>query len=210
MKSMPPRTHASDLSDDELILFDSLWACDTPGHMLHRDAYPVYANTPYSHSIPDDQLRARLLALVERKLLFTYKYAGSAARPPRSEDCYALTSAGLQAWEAERCPDWSRFIVDSEYADSLTVAALSEEIGLRFIDVCRQSGLWAIAAAQPVHRVEHDVSLVRWKTFGEVHYFEVPTLPEVSGPKVDWALYRSKRIWWRSTSELWPPGTPAP
>ena len=202
MRKAPLRTHTSDLTDDELILFDFLWDGDAPQHMLYSEAIAVHGNTPYSHSIPDEQLPARFLDLVERGLLRSYAETQHAVRSYGSEDCFGLTKRGFEAWESERLPDWSRYINDSWVNDCLTVAAISAEHGSRFIEICRESGLWDIGEAMPIHSVKTKVSLVEWKTFGEVHYFDIPTTLDGMRGSVNWTLYESKRSWWRSVSEL--------
>ena len=201
MRKAPPRTHASELTDDELVIFDFLWRDDAPRHMLYKEPLAVHANTPYSHSIPDEELGARLFDLVDRDLLRMHTSPPRAGRLPGSEESVGLTKRGFEAWESERRPDWTRYIEDSWEDDCLTVAALSAELGSRFIEVCRESGVWNIGEETARCRVERHVSLVRWKTFDEVHYFELP-VPEGTWRPTNWTLYESKRVWWGNVAEL--------
>jgi len=203
MKQPPPRTHASSLSDDELVIFDFLWDAGAPVSLLYGQVLPLHANTSYSHSIPDSELHGHLLALVERGLLEvgTSDMGPAHARCPT--DVFDLTGAGFVAWESERLPDWSRYIQDGCLDARLTVAAPSLQVGMRFVEVCRCTGLWNIADVEALHRVETGVQLLPGKTFDEVHFFDMPTLEEDSHRQVDWAQYQSERIWWRTIGELW-------
>jgi hypothetical protein len=209
MELIPPRTSASDLDDDELILFDFLWDKDAPINFLYADIFCLHANTPYSHSISDDQLRSRLLALVERNLLFVSPALPAVAHAWGSEEGFGLTKKGFEAWEAERLPDWSRYINDSWGDNDFTVTAASKQIGIQFIEGCRKSGLLSMAAPEPTYSVEKDVQHFSWKTFDELHYFIIQTSYDES-LVANWPLYERDRVWWRVTSELWTPGTTSP
>lgn len=209
MRLKPARTNASDLDDDELILFDFLWENHAPIKFLYADAFALHANTPYTHLIPHDELRPRLLALVERNLLFLHQPMPAVARVWRSDVGFGLTKQGFAAWESERLPDWSRYLYDSTSDDTFTVRSVSERIGICFIEACRKCGLLSTAASEAIHSVEKDVELVPWNVFAEVHCFEISDSRQVSAP-VNWPLYESNRIWWRGTFELWTPGQPSP
>jgi hypothetical protein len=66
---LPKRTNATDLTDNELLLFDFLFDTSLAFHHLRTDDYSFHMNCTYSHSLDDDRLRVTLASLVDRRLL---------------------------------------------------------------------------------------------------------------------------------------------
>ncbi|GHU29062.1 hypothetical protein AGMMS50256_13030 [Betaproteobacteria bacterium] len=196
MKSIPPRTYASELTDDEIILFDFLWEGDAAERFLYGEALGVHANTPYSHSIHDDQLCFWLQDLINRNLLC--KRTGK-----KSEEIFSLTQRGFEMWESERLPDWFRYVNDSWCDEIFTVSAVSKQIGLQFIEAYRKCGSLVLPEEEPIYHVEFDVELVRWKVINEVRYWEFPvSLDDFLTTTTNWFEFIENRVWWRVAGEL--------
>ncbi len=76
MPTLPHRTNATSLSDDDLLLFDSMFPYSVPEDLLRRDSYPAQMNVQYSHALDDHCLRERLHSLMHQGLV-----VGNGTRP---------------------------------------------------------------------------------------------------------------------------------
>jgi len=198
------RTGKTDLSDDELIICDSLWEYEhtMPLKLIYRDIFPDIVNIPYSHSIPDDRLEEALDALVARGVLSTETVIMTTRRniAPYPHRVFGLTSLGGNVWELERSPDWQLYVheeCDDSDGNCCLISCLSPTIGQQFI-----SARFGLNADEVFHEVLGRAPLVPWKEFASVHRFRVPFDPETDGVEIDWEAYERNRVWWSGTNEL--------
>lgn len=213
MSDLPPprRTNITELSDDELLLFDFLFDKHLCHHHLRAENYPFHMNCGYSHGLGDIDLEKSLTTLVERGLL-TCKEAMTLRiefREFRRDKTYALTEAGGRLWELERCPDWDRFLATSTWElgincrGMIRVVCSNESIGR----LCLGS-MFAAGLISPVSRIRvrllRNVRLLPWKAFPRVNsirYKINDNTNDVMFP-AHWDVYNAGRCWWRDIAEL--------
>ncbi len=197
MTDKPKRTGVTDLTDDELLLFDFMFQWWVPLRALRREKYSFHMNCRYNHNLDD----ARLMATVERLVEVGWiapKEEPDGIGPP----CFSLTEAGGDLWQRERRPDWTTYVDESvcHVESRLTVLSPSEETANRYFDVGRSVGLWLVEG--PVNRRIRmiDFDLLPWRTFKTV--FAVVADNVADDFETRWDRYESQRTWWRNIGEL--------
>lgn len=196
MSEFPQRTGLTDLSQAELLLFDSMFSCWVSAHLLPDAVYAFHMNCSYSHGLSDTQLDETLQRLIEQQLI----------QQRDGEDWphsfLALTPAGGTLWEAERKPDWSRYVA-SQFRCSTkrqTVVASQEEIASQYLHAIIAS---RVIAATGVIRAKHlrQCQLLPWRIFDHVAVVSVLAVDNTSAI-ADWKTYESSRNWWGNIREL--------
>jgi hypothetical protein len=202
------RTNMTGLSDDELVICDSLWPYEhsVPLKYLYQDIFPDIANLPHNHTIPDQDLESVLDSMVARGILRTETRILTTRNgvPPYPHRVFGLTTEGGLTWEIERTPNWQLYVnVESDDLDESlnVVSCLSEEIGRKFIQAQIRSGYWQIAGTYK-HSLVPRAPLVPWKQFTDVHQFRVLLATEAERTLLDREVYESERVWWSCTHEL--------
>jgi len=174
MERPPRRTGVTDLSDDELLLFDFLFDKSAAAGFFRQDRYALHLGVGYSHGLDDQQLTGVLDDLCRRGLLLIdFGITGYA---------YELTAAGGELWELERRPIWDRYCdtgessftnQDGKSADVQILRILSP-----YLETCRDYVKLATevgyespyGSRSPVrYRIVEGDALFRWKDFPEVH-----------------------------------------
>jgi hypothetical protein len=193
---LPKRTGQTELSDDELLLFDFLFDTWVPFGALVRDAYIVHMNVRYSHRLEDNALRETLERLIASKLVTTW----TIKRPQHRSINYSLTAKGGRLWEKERQPDWNRFCTSTHLESELVVTSPSLQTAETFVRAWHECGLDTCDLSQMHHEHRSSEKLVPWKSFTDIYEVHVPYVRDELGG--DWACYEGKRQWWRSITEL--------
>lgn len=193
---MPPlkRSKKTDLTDNELILFDAIFDGDCSFEMLTKDNIREYGHLPYAHDLDDDALQALLTELVDKGLLRTFVYAY--ADDTDDTDYYGLTQKGGDLWEAERNPDWERYIYTRQYfEDDLRIWAV-ESVSLNaaqnYLQVAREGGFGAPDEVTLVRKPNH--LFLPWKTF--------PLVFELYGEASEDLSFAMPLKWWRTIPDL--------
>ena len=131
MDSPPQRTNLTDLTTDQLLLFDFLFQYRLFERQLRRDVYPLHLNVNYSHGLDDEELSASLKSLEHR---------GDVTSCETEEGRqWELTPAGGHKWELERNPCWSTYCEtrwgESHSGDKVlySVVSLSERVRAQFL-----------------------------------------------------------------------------
>lgn len=173
MQTLPFRTNATYLSDDELILLDILFQWGSPASLLRRKHFHAQWNLGYSHNLDDDQLRCRLRWLCEHGVL-------TVERDERK--CLQITQHGFELWSQERCPVWEQYCMDRYGATlrdrtMITVVAVSPKIRDDFLKLC------PLEPARRRTATIADYGLIRYRSFDHL-YVGVATWQE----NVDFAL----------------------
>ena len=134
MTELPKRTGATDLTDDELLLFDFFWQWFVPRHSLDSESYSLHMNVAYTHGLNSAQIDDVLKNLLERELITCRK---------TSHQIYTLTPRGGALWESERQPVWERYISEpgSHNDKRLSVVTLNEALGRCYIGAMFSAGL---------------------------------------------------------------------
>jgi hypothetical protein len=105
MNALPTRTGNSDLSDEELLLFDMLFDSNATAAQMSSTNYPCHMNCGYNHSLSDADLSCTIDSLLSRNLIRLIGNSSDSTAP-----IYSLTESGGERWEVERRPDWNRYV----------------------------------------------------------------------------------------------------
>lgn len=202
--SMPPfRTHATWLSDDDLILLDVMFDGSAMASMLGARHFLDQWNMP-PHGLSDEQLQCRLRWLCEHGVL------DSIADDDGTR--LQITAAGGELWSRERCPVWERYCTEKyrttrQGLTLMTVVAVSPEVRDDFLR------LWLYYPARRRTATIADVGLIPWRPFGRL-YVGMATYQEIT----DWSCDEHSEVieacrgystrleegctWWRTVGEL--------
>lgn len=207
--SKPPlRTGITELADDELLLFDALFAGPWPVRALRQGEYGFHLCVDYSHGLDDTTLKARVADLADRELIDVQVKDPA---PHHGWEYCGLTPAGGALWELEREPDWTKYCSDGQDAEGNYVFdAYCEQTAVACMHAYEAAGFLAIDPAKAVcHRFElggkrRSWPLVSWKKSSLDYSIVVPGEDRVRQPhEVDTSdEYESRRWWWRSIGEL--------
>jgi len=207
LRQPPRRTGATDLTDDELLLFDALFSCPWPMFALRRLEYGFHLNVGYSHNLDDDGLLAGIEALVERGLMATDFRDPCEGRNLRY--C-ALTAAGGEQWECERRPDWSKFCSDSYPEGHVEIDAYCTATAEAYMHAIEQCHDESLDIARAVFRRfetggrSRPWPLISWRASALDYTLVVPVIEsKVLQPhEKKREDYEARRWWWRTISEL--------
>jgi len=212
LRQLPSRTDVTELSDDELLLFDAIFECPWPVQALRRGEYGFHLNVRYTHGLSDEDLRARIVELVDRGLMTTdiRDPVESLNRP-----YCALTPTGGVLWELERKPDWSKYCSDSYDDDEMAIDAYCEGTALACMRAFHEAGWHDIRPAEAKcirYRVgweQRKWPLISWKESKLDYSIVVPhferggmQLPEIEKFAKLAPRYDEQRWWWRTITEL--------
>jgi hypothetical protein len=211
MQNPPRRTNATNLSDDELLLFDFLFDKNLSFHHLRIEHYSFHMNCLYSHSLNDADLELTLASLVARGLLNCKvgKIWRIETREYVDGKIYALTESGGHLWELERLPDWDRYLTTSQWMlgtnnrGMIRIVCPNEEIGRLCMGAMFAAGLIAPIGRIRVRNI-WDAMLLPWKTFGKVKSIRCKTSDNANDAMFPslWNVYNARRCWWRDIAEL--------
>lgn len=208
---LPKRTHATDLTDNELLLCDFLFDTSLAFHHMRIGDYSLHMNCRYSHSLDDDQLRETLASLVGRRHLkegigpIYNVETRDWSHGPR----YTLTESGGDLWDREREPDWNSFVATAHWELGLNsrgmmrIMCIDERIGRMCLGSMFGAGL-----VSPIGRIRvraiRNIRLLPWKTFSRVYSIRCKTNDSIDDEPVpaDWSVYNARRTWWRDIQEL--------
>jgi hypothetical protein len=136
---VPAHTSATDLTDDQLLLFDFIFNIWIPLGALSRERDPWNMHVGSTHTLSDAQLAETLQELSGRHLI--------QSRPAGIAPAHTLTAGGGALWEQERRPDWDAFCESSHPGLSVSVIAPILTTAETFLRVCYQplvdEQLWA-------------------------------------------------------------------
>lgn len=202
------RTGITELADDELLLFDALFACPWPVRALRQAEYGYHLCVDYSHGLDDATLKARIVDLADRGLIDVQIEDPA---PHRGWEYCGLTPAGGALWELEREPDWNKYCSDRQDAEGNYVFdAYCEQAAVACMHAYEAAGFVAFDLAKAAcHRFEPGERrrawpLISWKESSLDYSIVVPGEYRVRQPhEVDMsAEYESRRWWWRIIGEL--------
>ncbi|MBI5928599.1 MAG: hypothetical protein HY862_04780 [Chloroflexi bacterium] len=201
MLKIPSRTHATNLTDDELILLDAMFDKRRSMRQLQAENFGEAINFPpeYIHQLDDYELRDALGSLVARG------WVDMERADSNRYMLYGLTTAGGDVWELERQPDWDRYVRSSSWCERIAgldqwlaeVLSPSVEIAAAFYSSDREVKIHKAGLT-----ILDDYDLLYWKTFPTIYQILAPYSPLMDWPSVDWEVYEQNRVWWRDLMEL--------
>lgn len=204
MRNLPYRTNSTWLSDDDLILFDVIFARGTLIRLLRRRSFREQWNLGYNHNYTDAELKLRLRELWKHRVIEVES---------RNNRTYLrMTAEGGRLWSEERCPVWERFCTErikttSQGRSLMSVVAVSPGVRDDYLRV------WSPKESRRRVTAICNFGLVSWRSFPTLHvgiatYFErLPQTPDEIAIYRQWyfghqARAQNDRSWWRSVPEL--------
>lgn len=205
MKEPPNRTKHTNLTDDELLLFDLLLDRRCSLAALNAKEYSIHLNVPYTHSISDSELAKVLMDLKVRGLLHCKRIIRDGIEKPT----FTLSDRGREHWENERNPDWRSFVVsrgrewEQHLCGSTTIYCIDESIGKRFGAALFASGLATPVSGMRVKKLE-SLRLIPSKHFDGVSMIRFKSNDRLTSipRQIDWQVYHDSRCWWNCINEL--------
>ncbi|QDT10968.1 hypothetical protein K239x_29610 [Planctomycetes bacterium K23_9] len=202
MQNQLRRTHATELTDAELILFDIIATRGGTRRYFHPDVFPLQYNYPSHGFTPND-----LSAALNR-----FEASGWATgsdfidRHSKSDREISITDAGARLWESERQPDWSRLVMEwygrsrpNTERHRVSVLGHSHAICQRFFDVSCECGFFDYDLGPVVSRMANR-KLIYWRPVQPV-YLISGWLNSWHG-RADWEHFQRERVWWRFADEI--------
>lgn len=207
----PNRTNATDLTNDELLLFDFLFDKTLAFHHLRKNDYSFHMNCLYSHGLSDGELKFLLESLVVRGLLHrkTGRIFRFETRDYVKGDLYTMTEAGGELWERERLPDWNRFLCTAHWELGINCRGMMRVVcaDATIAKMC-MGAMYASGLISPIGRLRlrtiWNARLLPWKTFSRVQSIRCKTNSNIRDlpSATDFDLYNKMRCWWRDIREL--------
>jgi hypothetical protein len=196
MRRFPKRTHSTDLTDDELILFDVMFDSRVEFKLLRRPGFTARFNY-HCHNLDDEQLSATLQRFLDSGLLTTVRF--------KDKIGFQLTPRGGELWERERLPSWERYATEryGEWRNGKPFVAI------RVAAQQTRDDFWRIGCdvAMFTHTTGRlrkakikNHELIPWKQFDAV-YVTIATLDD-SFSVEDWRALEERRTWWRRVREI--------
>jgi hypothetical protein len=192
------RTGLVNITDAELTLIDAFADNGAlPFHFIRDPIFPLSFNRD-SHAMDDVSLQL----LLARWLRIGWLHARDAHDGLR----YGLTPLGLQIWERERRPDWSRFVVNSHRESEDSGRTIETELGaskpvIEAFHALRQE-LTGVSSLR-VRRLRMTIDRARLHPVKILSpLFAIVSVRPHANEPTDWARYERERIWWRDSVEL--------
>lgn len=205
------RTYKTDLSDDELLIFDVLFDSKVEVNaLIGGEDFETNFNCP-SHELEIIDLGRAINNFVKNGLVRLY--LAERINGKTFSTYVELTEDGGGFWEKERRPDWDKFVADLSSDEKgfweVRVFSSTVDTAKKFIMTAHACGLYELEDVNSlmVHKValSERVAIVPWKKFENAYWVtsKISRKSNDSGKReIDWELYREKIDWWRSVEEL--------
>jgi len=197
MMCLPQLTGITQLTDDELLLFDFMFDKRLEQRHLERDDYSFHMNVRYCHSLDSEQLREALIRLATQGLVVATT-DGSVTR-------WSLTPLGGSQWELERKPRWDAYCGELEKPlrsgkPVMMVLSPSKATAEKFWDMGVNARLWKMGNEPRRYWRIQNHRLIPWRDFSAIHVLAARNAAYTHEP--EWEAYEANRTWWRTISEL--------
>lgn len=196
------RTGVTDLTDAELLLFDIIATRGGTYRVFHPDVFPLQYNYP-SHELDAQTLVDTLRRFESIGWTGGVNFVDQGSRSNRS---IRITNAGAELWEAERRPDWTRFVMEwygRSIGDSarhrVSVLGHSPSVCRQFFDVLCECGFFDYDGGR-VLTASAQRRLIYWRPKQTV-YLVSAWLNSWHNP-TDWLYFQMHRTWWRFPDEI--------
>ena len=195
---LPRRTGITQLTDDELLLFDFMFDNRLEQRHLERDDYSFHMNVRYSHNLDSEQLREGLMRLAAQGLVVA-KTDGGITR-------WTLTPLGGSQWELERQPRWDAFCCGASEKtlrsgrNAIMVLSPNRATVEDFWNVGVKTRLWTMGDEQRRYWQIRNHRPISWRAFPAIHVLAARDASYAD--ETDWDEYQANRTWWRNITEL--------
>jgi hypothetical protein len=203
MAEISRRTGVSGLTDAELELLDqAVWRWGS--RASYRTEFFLGQYNRPCHGLDDAALSSVLDRFEELGWTTGRNYSSPWSDTDRSVE---LTTVGGRLWEAERLPDWTRYVMDSGGAWVCTtptrhrasIYGYSPIIVREFFDVGRVCGFFGVAA-DPIRTAAAIRPWIYWRPPQAVYLLS--SWIESWDSEVDWERMETLRTWWRYPDEI--------
>ncbi len=203
------RTGASALTESELLILDMAATLGGCRRMYHPEIFP-YQFSYAAHGLTPRQV-IETLDKFEREGLITGKDLIDPRGKPDKE--VLVTQKGGQLWEAERNPDWSRFL-DGHYSGRddkdrirFSIYGHSPQICRAYFEAARDSSVLDYRGGR-IRTGVGNRQLIWWRPAQRVYLLSARL--ESWTCRADWSHLEMKRCWWFGPAEIsklwgWPP-----
>lgn len=167
------RTNKTNLTDDELIIFDALFSWWATKKALRREEFQERLNFPYVHKFTDEELTQVFDDLLEKRLI-KKRLSQSSIKPKGKVDYFALTKKGGELWALEREPDWENYCIEwtsfDEDGSHVKVYSGSQQTLEKYVE-CEQQVLQAelSISVEVQFKIIENHFLIPWKRFPKVY-----------------------------------------
>ncbi len=211
MKEKIKRTNKTELSDDELIIFDVLFDCNAPVNALKKgEEFSWHFNYP-SHDLDEGELKDTIERFVSNGLM----RLKLTVFPKNNQivSFVGLTEKGGKLWEKERLPIWEKYVFDSS-SDckgfwELSIFSLTLEAARDFLVIAQECKLYELMDPNDLKISElkgkDAEDLIPWKIFDKLYEIKSRLSERIgteNSPETDWEHYQLKSMWWRDVEEL--------
>jgi len=218
MKTKFTRTGITELTDNELILFDVMFDCSCPVKTLRKSKFIDFFNTD-SHKLSDKKLKETLKKLNENKLIRLIENQDglekiSSRNFKKVKTTFVeLTAKGGKLWEKEREPIWEKYCEGWTYApykeeNKLLLEAVSPSLETlkEYLKVATEINLFGIGKDYKIEFATEKRKFIvglNWKRFPELHFATLTGNYEERIPtKKEWNYFYKHLNWWGNVHEL--------
>jgi hypothetical protein len=210
MEEKLKRTNKTNLSDNELILFDVLFDSNVPiNALVGGEEFSLRFNYP-SHDLDVNQLKDTIEKFVRDGSM---KYGLAVIpRDERIVTYVGLTKRGGALWENERLPIWERYVSDSSSDFNgfweLSIFSPNLEAAKEFLEAAKSCNLYELHDPTEIliNNIEgKENDLIPWKNFKRMFELKSRLSERIefeSSCTTEWNLYHSQINWWRNVKEL--------
>lgn len=216
MESKFFRTGKTELTNDELILFDVIFDGSCPVNSLRKEKFADWFNTK-PHTLSDKQLKETLTKLNQKKLVRFIENQDSLEKVTSRQfrkikaTFVELTSKGGRLWEKEREPIWGKYCegwMYSPFKDEnkmlMEVVSPSLQTLNTFLKASKDIGFNGLTEDHEITFVVEKRKFIvgiRWKRFEELHTATITGVYD-ENTLVDWDKYYENLDWWGNIHEL--------
>lgn len=207
MQSDLNRKGKTKLSDDELIIFDSIFDSSCSIDQLRRKGFDERFNFSFKHSLKDKDLSICLKNLELQSLIRIREENDS------KKSFVELTAKGGKLWEKEREPIWEKYCKGWSYSpfkeeNKLLLEAVSPSLDTlkNYLKVAIEINLFGIGKDYEIEFASEKRKFIvglNWKRFPELHFATLTGNYEERIPtEKEWNYFYENLNWWGNVHEL--------
>jgi hypothetical protein len=205
------RTNETDLSNDELILFDVLFNYNVPINALKNGVEFSLNFNCQSHNLDVNELRDTIERFVSKGQM-KFKLCVM-PKDKQIVTFVCLTENGGNIWEKEHLPIWESYVRDSSSHCNgfweLSIFSPTMETAMGFLEIAQECNLYELMDNNDIIineiRGKDTDLLIPWKYFDRLYELKSRLAEKKklgNSKETDWDHYNSNIMWWRDVDEL--------